>query len=197
MDIRQILLWAFALSGMTALIYEVVWTRPLQYIFGSTIYAVSAMLTTFFIGFALGSYIFRNLADISNPIRLFMLLELGIGIYGLIILSLFSILPAIYLSFVLIPGVQFLQFVLIFLVLILPATFFGGIWPIVNKAYVNELGKDVGKLYSLNSLGAAFGSLATGFLLIPLIGIRNTSILAAFINLSIAIMVFVYLRRIK
>ena len=63
MKIKRLILLAFMISGMTALIYEIVWARPLQLIFGSTIYAVSTILTTFFIGFAFGSYIFRNLAD--------------------------------------------------------------------------------------------------------------------------------------
>lgn len=195
---RTLLLFAFALSGMTALIYEVVWTRPLQLIFGSTVYAVSTMLTTFMVGFALGAFLFRNIADRSkNPVLLFALLEFGIGLYGLVILSLFKLLPSIYLSLLGIPGFQFLQFGLAFVVLILPATLFGATWPVVNKAYVNlsEMGKDVGRLYSFNSLGCVFGSLGAGFLLIPLFGIQNTSLLAASLNLLIAITIFTYARR--
>src|SRR3989344_3568899 len=84
-NMRKLLLIAFMLSGMTALIYEVTWIRPLQLIFGSTIYAVSTMLTSLLIGFALGSYLFRNKADeAKSPILLFAKLELGIGLYGLI-----------------------------------------------------------------------------------------------------------------
>jgi len=59
---RTIILIAFGISGMAALIYAVVWTRPLSLIFGSTVYAVSTMLTAFLAGFALGSYLFRNIA---------------------------------------------------------------------------------------------------------------------------------------
>ena len=65
---RNIILIAFGISGMAALIYEVVWTRPLSLIFGSTVYAVSTMLTAFLAGFALGSYLFRNIAvEFSSP----------------------------------------------------------------------------------------------------------------------------------
>lgn len=101
--LRILLLIAFALSGMTALIYEVVWARPLQLIFGSTIYAVSTILTTFMLGFALGSYFFRNIADRVNAVLLFSGLEFGIGVYGLFIFSLFKILPRVYLALE-IPG---------------------------------------------------------------------------------------------
>ncbi|MBI5871499.1 fused MFS/spermidine synthase [archaeon] len=196
--LKQLLLLAFALSGMTVLIYEVVWIRPLQLVFGSTIYAVSTMLTTLMIGFALGSYLFKNKADESkNPVLLFAILEFGIGLYGLIILALFSILPSIYLSLLFVPGFQFIQFALCFTVLIIPATLMGAIWPVVNKAYVTEtekLGQDVGKLYSFNSLGSALGPIAAGFLLIPLFGISNTGLFAASLNLLIAFSVFMYLK---
>src|SRR3989338_7800165 len=173
-NMRKLLLIAFMLSGMTALIYEVAWVRPLQLIFGSTVYAVSAMLTSLLIGFALGSYAFRNIADeAKSPILLFAMLELGIGLYGLSILQLFKLLPSIYLS-ISTSSLQFLQFGLCFIILVIPAVLFGGTWPVINKAYVGELGKDVGKLYSFNSLGAVIGSIAAGFILIPLLGIKLT-----------------------
>jgi len=193
MNTRKILLILFALSGMTALIYEVVWSRPLQLIFGSTIYAVSTILTTFFIGFALGSYAFRNIADkTNNPIRLFAIIELGIGLYGIMILWLFKILPVISST----AGEQFIQFALIFLVLIIPTTLFGATWPIVNKSYINlnKLGKDTGKLYSFNSFGAAAGSIIAGFILIPLLGIKTTSISVASLNIIIAIVILIKLK---
>ena len=83
MKYNNLILIAFMLSGLTALIYEVVWTRPLQLIFGSTIYEVSSMLTTFFVGFAVGSYLFRNIADnTKHHISLFAALVSGIVVNG-------------------------------------------------------------------------------------------------------------------
>jgi len=197
--LKKLILIAFALSGMTALIYEIVWTRPLQLIFGSTIYAVSTILTTFFIGFALGAFIIRNYADRKeNPLKIFGFLQLGIGLYGLIILWLFSILTPIYLSLDVV-GLQFIQFFLLFLVIIIPATLFGATWPVVNKIYIDsgKLGKDAGKLYSFNSFGSFVGPLAAGFLLIPLLGIKATAILVVSINIFIAITIFIFSRKEK
>jgi len=195
MKINKAILIAFMISGMTALIYEVVWSRPLQLIFGSTIYAVSTILTTFLVGFSLGSYLFRNIADeTKNPLRLFAIIELGIGLYGLIILWLFKILPSIYLSIMNNPGIQFIQFGVLFLALIIPATLFGATWPVVNKIYVRfeRTGRDIGKLYSFNSFGSFLGSLLAGFVLIPTLGIKTTSIFAACLNILIAIIIFTY-----
>ncbi len=96
---RVLIVIAFALSGMTSLMYEVVWTRPLQILFGSTIFAVSTILATFLFGFALGSYLFRNIADQSkNPLFIFAGLELGIGLYGIFIIGMFKILSSVTFS---------------------------------------------------------------------------------------------------
>ena len=196
--LRNLILLAFTLSGFTALVYELVWIRPLQLIFGSTIYAISTILTTFMFGFALGAYTHRDLVEKSkNPALLFAGLELGIGLYGLIALYLFTILPSIYLSLLNIPGFQFLQFLLVFLVIIIPATLFGATWPVIAKTYstIKNLGGDTGILYSFNSLGAALGSIAAGFLIIPLLGITKTSLFATSLNLLIALIIFIIFRR--
>lgn len=193
--LKKLLLVLFAVSGMTALIYEVVWIRPLQLVFGSGAYAVSTMLTSFMFGFALGSFLFRNIADrIKNPILLLSFLELGIGLYGIGILLIFPILPFIYITLLNLPGLQFLQFILCFFVLIIPATLFGGTWPTITKAYttLDKLGKDSGLLYSFNSLGAVVGSIAAGFFLIPIFGIRQTSLYAAYLNLGIAFVLIIF-----
>jgi len=195
---KWILLAAFVISGFTALIYEVAWIRPLQLIFGSTIYAISTILTSFMFGFALGSYTHRDLADnVKNPALLFAGLQLGIGLYGLIAPFLFAILPSIYFSLLNLPLIQFIQFFLIFLVIIIPATLFGATWPVMTKTYstLNDLGEDSAKLYSFNSLGAVLGSLSSGFLLIPLLGITKTSFLAASLNLLTALIIFIKFRR--
>ncbi len=199
MKLNNILLFGFFLSGMAALIYEVVWIRPLTLIFGSTVYAVSTMLSAFFAGFALGSFILSKYADrLKNPLYAFALLEIGIGIYGLVIIWLFNILPVPYLwawnNFDLSFGIfNFLQFALAFLVLLIPTTLMGATWPVVNKAYIKHVegvGKGTGTLYSVNSLGAIFGSLSAGFILIPLLGIKGSSMFAAVLNLIVGTLIY-------
>jgi len=63
MKTEKILLIGFALSSMSALIYEVVWAKELAYVFGTSVYAISTVLTTFMLGLALGSYFIGKLAD--------------------------------------------------------------------------------------------------------------------------------------
>lgn len=184
-----IILIAFGLSGMAALIYEVVWVRPLALIFGASVYAFSIILAAFLTGYALGSWIIRKYADKSKePLRLFSLLELGIGIYGILIIFIFRSLPALDFP-------QIFQFGLIFALLILPAGLMGATWPVVHRAYIKEyenVGKGVGSLYSINSLGSMTGSILAGFLLIPLLGILKTSLFAGLVNILVAFVIFIF-----
>src|SRR6058998_2104767 len=75
----------FFLSGATGLLYEIVWMRQLILVFGSTTYAVSAVLSAFMLGLALGSFGFGRAADRgANLVRLYGLLEIGVGLYALV-----------------------------------------------------------------------------------------------------------------
>jgi len=191
MKFRKILLIAFIFSGIAALVYELAWIRPLQFLLGSTIYTISIIFAVFMAGLALGSYIIsRNLDNKRNLPRLYAYLELGIGLYGILLLSIFNILPKIYNA---IYGLhtnfylfEIVQFVLVFVVLLIPTTFMGATFPIVAKYYTRDkIGKGIGEIYAANNLGAIIGSFAAGFILIPLLGIKASIIFAGVINLII------------
>src|SRR5919197_2923032 len=85
---RPAIAWAILLcffaSGTSGLVYQVVWVRELVLVFGATTFAVSTVLTAFMGGLALGSYYFgRRSENLARPLRLYGLLDLGIGLYGL------------------------------------------------------------------------------------------------------------------
>src|SRR6266481_4408628 len=93
-------LFCFFASGLSGLVYQVVWVRELVLVFGATTFAVSTVLTAFMGGLALGSYYFgRRSETVARPLRLYGLLEIGIGIYGLAVPLIFATLPAVYHSF--------------------------------------------------------------------------------------------------
>src|SRR3989442_4754244 len=79
-------LWIFFfLSGGTGLVYEIIWMRQLILVFGSTTYAVSAVLSAFMLGLAVGSFTFGRAADRGiDLIRLYGILEIGVGLYALV-----------------------------------------------------------------------------------------------------------------
>src|ERR1041385_9508221 len=91
------ILLCFFGSGMSGLVYQVVWVRELVLVFGATTFAVSTVLTAFMGGLALGSLYFgRRSESISRPLRLYGWLEIGIGLYGLVVPLIFAALPVIY-----------------------------------------------------------------------------------------------------
>ena len=81
---------------MAALIYQVSWIRPITSVLQSTVYVVALILTAFMLGLALGSFIMRYFIDaVDKPLLLYSMVEFGIAAYGLLLLSLFSLLPSI------------------------------------------------------------------------------------------------------
>lgn len=192
---RKLAIFAFAFSGTAALIYEVVWARELSLVFGSTVYAVSMMLASFMSGLSLGAFLGGKWADRSeNLFALFGKLELGIAVFGLLTIPLIQLLPTLYFFVfnTLKPGFAlffFLQLLLSFSIMLVPTTFMGATFPVVvkiNTASIEELGHDAGNAYSVNTIGSIVGSLSAGFLLIPLIGVKGATFVAAGLNFFVA-----------
>lgn len=192
----RLLLGAFALSGAAALIYEVTWTRALSLVIGSTTYALSTMLATFMGGLALGGALGGRLADRGkNLVAAFAACELGIGLAGVLSLPLIYALPRVYLAlyqqFHLYPRLFFtLQILLCAAVMVVPTFLMGATFPIVSRAVsrgVEQIGRDVGAAYSLNTVGAVAGSLSAGFLLVPWLGLTGTAMVAGGLNLCVGL----------
>src|SRR2546422_3962885 len=81
LNVNSIFYLIFFLSGATGLVYEVIWVRLTGLVFGNTSLAISTVLGAFMAGLALGSWKLGRKADrTKNPLRLYCLLELGIGI---------------------------------------------------------------------------------------------------------------------
>jgi len=98
--LRAVLLVVFTLSGAAGLVYEVLWSRRLTHVFGSTTLAVSTVLAAFMGGLAAGSYAFGSWAD-RRPRRAltaYGLLELGVGAFGLAVPLLLRAVETIYLA---------------------------------------------------------------------------------------------------
>jgi len=201
--VATVIFFCFLLSGLSSLIYEVLWMRMLILIFGSTTFAISTVLTAFMGGLALGSYLFGRFIDRSrHPVPIYGALETAIGIYALLVPTIFSSLIPLYqrvwqtyhLSFYLF---SLMQFFLVTLVLIIPATLMGATLPILSKYYSNReerLGWTIGTLYAINTLGGILGTFFSGFFLLPTLGVRMTTFLAASLNLLIGVIVLLLVK---
>jgi spermidine synthase len=191
----RLVLITLAASGFVSMLYEVAWTRALTAIIGSSTYAFSVMLVTFLVGIALGSSI-ASRRRATGGIRLLGWTQLGIAIGGFIFLLgylgaqyvLVALMRALFYSF---PAVLTSQFILCSLLMIFSTLWMGATLPIASQIYSNRftlLGRSIGSIYSLNTLGAIAGSLTAGFVLLPLIGTERTILAGLFINSALALL---------
>ncbi len=183
---------AFGLSGFSAMVYEVTWTRALSLVLGSSIYAFCLMLATFLGGMAIGSaWAHKDLRQRPATIHRFMLNELILALYGFCSVPLLSQMPDWFValwpmtggSFV---GVSMLQVVLSVFVMLLPAVVMGLLFPIVTDLVTQRfahLGRRVGNVYAVNTVGGIVGSFLSGFVLIPIFGLPWAIACAALVNL--------------
>ncbi len=191
-DNSSLVLVCIGASGFVSLAYEVLWTRVLpRYVFNST-YAFTTMLATFLGGLALGSALHAAvLCRSRRRMLVFGALELSVGLGFMLSSYLFDqfhygsrlhLASQVITSFS--QSTQ-LMFVLSALILLLPAIALGATLPLATEIYSRTLiglGRSVGRVYAVNTLGSILGSLAAGFVLIPTIGMQPTLTLLIAIN---------------
>ena len=195
-----LILSCFFVSGLTGLIYQILWTRMIVKIIGSAPFAVTIVLTVFMGGLGLGSYLAsRTIDQIKDPlklIRLYGILELVIGVYG-IVLPLFLILFRPFYAIIynhlfrFFLGYNLITFLGIFLLLIIPVTCMGATLPILSRFFITRMsrvGTHVGRLYGVNTIGAAAGALLCGFWLIQTLGMWGSLTFAVALNTIIGIL---------
>ncbi|MDP1808564.1 MAG: fused MFS/spermidine synthase [Actinomycetota bacterium] len=193
--------WASGASGVAALIYEVVWFRALTNTIGGTIYSFSILMAAFLAGLAIGGrwggiYAGRS----KNLFKAFGLLQLGIGLFGTAVFYIVNRLEPVYgllyyklrLSF---GGFTVAQMALVFFLLLVPTILMGANFPIVVKIWSErrkEIGRNAGDIYAINTWGSVLGTMAAGFILVPMLGLRWSNLTAGLINLSLAVLAFVF-----
>lgn len=197
----KIVLLIAGISGLSAMIYEIVWLRLLIPILSSSTYSFSVILAVFISGITIGSYIVYRIIDrIKNPYRFLGYCQMGIVITILLSMPFYERLPYYIWSAIGDPATSsasysfyiFIQFFFVFLLIITPTIFMGMTLPIASRLCVTEVkntGKVIGKVFAINTLGTVIGSLAAGLFLIPLIGIKNTLQFAVLLNLVLALIV--------
>lgn len=196
--ITLLILVCFFLSGATALIYEILWMRLISRILGGAPFAVSTILVVFMGGLGIGSLLAGRKVDgieHSRLIRVYGFLELGIGLYALCVPLLLWLIKWVYIAsydrlFEYTLFYNLLIFAGALTVLCLPAICMGATLPILCRFYVeslDELGTHSGRLYGLNTIGGAAGSLICGFWLIAAFGVYGAMLAAVCINIAIGL----------
>lgn len=195
-----VLLIAFFFSGATSLSLEVAWSKELSYLLGVDIYATATVVTAFMAGLGLGALLVSRLDRwIKASIKTYAILQWVIGFCALISIPLFRLTQPLF-SFLFIrlgydsAGFLLIRFLVVFGIMLVPVTLMGMSLPVVVGASYNKLkGRYAylaGKLYGVNTLGAVFGTLTAGFLLIPSLGILKTCMVTGAVDLFIGCILF-------
>ena len=179
--LRTLVVFAiFIVSGAAGLIYEIVWSRQLVLVFGNTTQAVSAILTGFFGGMAIGAAVGGQIADrVRSPLRMYGVLELILVVVVLITPLTFDLIHeayrGIYPSLEGTPALALARLVLAVLALAPATILMGATFPALVRHFSRSSALSVafGRLYSANTVGAVLGTLLAGFVLIEVLGLAG------------------------
>jgi spermidine synthase len=176
-------------SGAAGLIYQVVWTQDLVLVFGNTTQAIVTTVTAFLAGLGIGSLIGAAIgARLRRALAVYGLLEVAVACLALLMPLAFDAVATLFRSAYLSlpPGeVALIRFGLAFAALTPVTMIMGMTLPLLTRHLVRadpDVGERIARLYGLNTLGAVVGSVASGYLLIELLGLRGTTFVAVALN---------------
>ena len=194
------ILLLFIGSGAAALIYEIVWFQMLTLVLGSSAVSVGVLLATFMGGMCLGSFLLPRLVSAKpHPLRVYAVLELAIGVFGLLLLVVMPVAGRVYTTWGGYGLTGFLLRGLVASVCLLPPTLaMGATLPAVSR-WVETTPRGVawlGFFYAGNIVGAVAGALIAGFYLLRVYDVTVATFVAAAINGAVGALAMVLATRI-
>jgi spermidine synthase len=186
-----LLLLLFAASGCAALMYEIVWFQLLELVIGSSAVSLGVLLATYMGGMFLGSLGYgRVISARRNPLRVYALIEAGIGLCGLAILFGLPWLDGVYSTHTVrgFAGIV-MRAAVCALCLAAPTLLMGASLPALARQWEASIrgASRLGVLYAANAAGAVAGCLLAGFYLLRVHDMYFTSYVAVGINLAVAL----------
>jgi spermidine synthase len=194
-----LVLLLFVGSGCAALIYEIVWFQMLQLVLGSSAVSIGVLLGTFMGGMCAGSLaLARYVPSGRHPLRVYAVLELGIGASGVLMLGAMPLVQGIYTTIVGhgVPGLLLRGFFAA-ICLLPPTAMMGATLPAMSR-WVRLTPRGVswlGYFYGANTLGAVLGCLLSGFYLLRVLNMPLASLVAVALNVTVAVGALAIARR--
>ena len=184
----------FFLSGAAALVYQVCWQRLMSVYYGVGAISIAIVVSAFMLGLGLGALLGGRIADrAARPLLVYAGVEAAIGAFGLASLAILTQIGKTTAG----SGYE-LTFVYSFAFLLLPTVLMGMTLPLaigILQRVDSSLLRDTSRYYFSNTLGAAFGAIACGYVLLSLFGIDGAIYAAVVINLLLAGAIFLVARR--
>jgi spermidine synthase len=189
----------YAVVGGIALGYEVVWSQAIVQFLNTRAYAFALVLATYLLGLVLGSALYARVADrVARPWLVFGVLEAAAGIAALATFAALgpwlpdlqqtaeatvrgatgSFALGTYARMVLAPVA----------IVLLPTILLGAAFPAVVRLAcgADHVARDVGAVAALNTAGGIAGTCLTGFVAVPLLGLRGTLVVLTTAAVAVA-----------
>jgi spermidine synthase len=186
------LLLLFVGSGCAALIYEVVWFQLLQLSIGSSAVSLGVLLGIYMGGMCLGSLLLPKYLNPENhPLRVYALLELGIAVFGVIVLFAVPIVGNVYTRIAGTGQVSLVLRAIVAAICLLPPTLLMGATLPAIARWVETTPRGVswlGYFYGGNLAGAVAGSLLAGFYLLRVYDMPTATGAAVGLNVLVALL---------
>ena len=181
---NSLLLFAFGLSGTTSLIFQILWNQKISIYFGVSAHAIATTLSAILLGMGIGAWFAEKLLQRTalSPLKLYASAECIVLITAILIevfltqFESFASVLAIYCPADN-PLYLGLRFLVLVVVLVIPASAMGASFPFLVRAILNRSGKVVQAIssaYGINVLGAAIGSVLTAQILLMRFGIQQS-----------------------
>jgi len=185
------------LTGFISLSYEVLWVRILSTYDLSTSEAFALIVAGFLLGFSVGSYLVSRMIDSRKSLEaLFSRVCILTALSGAVVLFLFQRFQEVsdLLANALPVSLRILSLAMAFVVSFIPAVFMGILFPLGLRIYakdVHRIGAKAGNIFLSNTAGCVLGSLLTGFVLIPFVGMWNTTLILVNLSLLLSLVLFI------
>jgi len=185
-------------TGFVSLSYEMLWVRILSTYSLSTSQAFALIVAGFLLGFSVGSFLVSRKVDRRARLEAwFGRVCIATAFSGAVVLLMFRRFEQItvFLAESTTADYFTLSLAMAFVVSFIPAVFMGILFPLGLRIYardVHRIGVKAGKIFLANTTGCVLGTLLTGFVLIPFVGMWNTTLIL--VNLSLLIAAYMVLR---
>ncbi len=188
-SLTTVLSFIFFFSGFSSLMYQVAWQRLLTLYYGVGAISMTLIVSVYMLGLGLGALLGGELAErVPDKIRSYFLIELGIGVFGLI-----SFPFLMFLGKATAGSPFWLAGVYQFLFLCIPTVLMGMTLPVLTKIFnrlIADFFRTVSFLYFINTLGAAAGAIFAGYVVISFWGLDAAIYIAAVINGGLALLIW-------